>query len=93
MAKKIVEGIVSEFKKLLADDRLVLGGERTLKLLRDKKVERVFFASDVSDIFKERIVHQCDVLGVPFESLSKSAEEVGVICRKPFRIAVVGVLA
>lgn len=93
MAKKTVEGIVSELKKLLVDDKLVLGGERALKLLRDKVLVKVYFSSDVSDVARERISHLCDMLGVPFESLDKSGEEIGVICRKPFSISVVGVLA
>jgi len=93
MAKRTVEGIVSELKKLLTDEKLVLGTERTLKLLRENKLEKVYLASTCDPEAKERVDHLAKVNNVPVEVLTKSADEIGVICRRPFAVSVVGVLA
>ena len=90
--KKAVEGFVSDLKKLLVKNKLVLGSERCLKLLREKKLKKIYFSNNCSPSAKENLVHYCDMLGVPFEDLPKSSDELGVICRKPFSISVVGVL-
>ena len=90
--KKIVEGFVAELKKSLVKRKLVFGSERCLKLLRDKKLKKVYFSSNCSPAVKEDFVYYCGLFDVPFEDLPKDSEEIGVICRKPFSISVVGVL-
>lgn len=92
MAKKVVEGIVSELKKLIGDGKLVLGRERTIKLLRDGKLVKVYLSSDCSEDALSELEHECSVFDIPFEKLSKTSVEIGVICRKPFSISVIGVL-
>jgi len=93
MAKRTVEGIVSELKKLLTDEKLVLGSERTLKLLRDKRLEKVYLASTCDHAVREQVEHLAGVQDVQIEVLTKTADEIGVICRRPFAVSVVGVLA
>lgn len=92
MAKKQVEGIVAELKKLMASEKLVFGSERTIKLLRDNKLSKVYLSSNCDDDQKDMVMHLGKINDVPVEQLDKSAEDIGVICRKPFSIAVIGVL-
>jgi ribosomal protein L30E len=73
----------------LADDKLVFGLERTLKLLREEKIAKVFFSSNCGEELMVDVKRLCDNV----EVISKSSEEIGVICRKPFSISVIGVLA
>lgn len=91
MAKK-VEKIVSDLKKLVAQDKLVIGTERTFKLLRDKGVKHVYCSSNCSPNTVERVKHLSGLSGISVEQLDKSSSELGTICRKPFSIAVIGVL-
>lgn len=93
MAKRVVEGFVSDLKKLVTAEKLVLGSERTLKLLRDKKLERVYVSSDCNPETSDQLHYLAGVMEVPVEVVSKTADEIGVICRKPFAVSVVGVLA
>ncbi|MBW3019176.1 ribosomal L7Ae/L30e/S12e/Gadd45 family protein [Candidatus Woesearchaeota archaeon] len=92
MAKKQVEGIVAELKKLMASDKLVFGSERTIKMLRDKGIKKVFLSSNCEENKKEMVMHLCKINGVPVEQLDKSAEDIGVVCRKPFSVSIIGVL-
>ncbi|RMD58659.1 50S ribosomal protein L30 [Candidatus Woesearchaeota archaeon] len=92
MAKKEVAPVVAELQKLLAEGKLVFGAERTLKLLREGKVRKVFLASNCKQSVKEDVERFCEVGSIDCVALEQSGEEVGTLCRKPFSIAVVGVV-
>jgi len=93
MAKKeVADVVVAELKKLFAEGKLVLGTDETLKGLRKKKVNKVFLAANCDPVVKEDIERLCALGSVACVQLAQSNEEVGVICKKPFAIAVVGVI-
>ncbi len=92
MAKKIVD-VVAEVKKLLEAKKLVLGTDETLKLLRQGKIKRVFLASNCKQQDKSDIEQYCKLGNVEIVELAQSNDEIGVLCRKPFAISVVGVSA
>ena len=92
MAKKVAE-IDAELRKLLASDKLVLGTDETVKLLRQGKLQKVFFASNCKLSTKEDLAQYCKLGEVECVELAKSNEEIGMICKKPFAISVVGVTA
>jgi large subunit ribosomal protein L30e len=93
MAKKTISAIAAEFKKLLSEEKMVIGTEGTLKLLRNGKAVKVFLAANCSDQVKEDIRQYCNMGKVECVDLTQNNEEVGVLCRKPFAISVVGVAA
>lgn len=92
MAKKVAE-IDAELRKLLASDKLVLGTDETVKLLRQGKLQKVFFASNCSQSTKADLAQYCKLGEVECVELAKNNEEIGMICKKPFAISVVGVTA
>ena len=92
MAKAAVD-VVAELKKLLAVNKLVLGTDETLKLLRQGKLHKVFFAANCSPQAKGDIQQYCKAGAVECVELAQSNEEIGVLCKKPFAISVVGVSA
>ncbi len=83
----------AELKKLQAANKLVVGKEETLKLLRQGKAGKVFLASNCDPKVREDISQYCKLGNVEIVELSQSNDEVGVLCRKPFAISVVGVEA
>jgi large subunit ribosomal protein L30e len=91
MAKKVVSEIVAEIRKFMDEDKLVLGNDRTVKMLKQGKIKKIFLASNCGEQLKEDIQQYCDVSGVECVELKQSNEEIGVLCRKPFSISVVGV--
>jgi len=90
---KVVADVGAELKKLLAGEKLVLGAEVTLKLLRQGKLKKVFLASNCSPQVRDNIGRYCKVGNVECVDFSQTNEEIGVICKKPFAISVVGVIA
>ena len=93
MAKAEMVDVVADLKKLLAQDKLVLGSEGTLKGLRGGRLRTVLLASNCDARVKAEVEHLCRVAGVECVTLLHANEEIGVLCKKPFAISVVGVLA
>ncbi len=92
MAKAVVES-ASEVKKLMGTSKLVLGSDETIKLLRQGKLARVFVSTNCSPQVKSDIEQACKVAGIDVVEINQSSDEIGVLCKKPFAISVVGVLA
>lgn len=82
----------ANIRKLLEDGKLVIGTERTLKLLRAGKIAEVFFSSNCAAKVRETLARYCGLGSVPCTELPFPNEELGVVCKKPFAISVVGVL-
>ncbi|MEM3154937.1 MAG: ribosomal L7Ae/L30e/S12e/Gadd45 family protein, partial [Candidatus Woesearchaeota archaeon] len=84
---------VAELKKVLESKKVVLGTDETLKLLRQGKIKKVYITSNCEGNAKEDIERLCKVAEVECVELSQSNDEIGVICKKPFAVSVVGVSA
>ena len=92
MVKKTVD-VIADLRKLVAGNKLVFGSEVTVKLLRQGKVKKIFFASNCNSQVKDDISQFCKVGEVECVGLPQSNEEIGVLCKKPFAISVFGVTA
>jgi len=93
MAKKIVAEIVAELKKVLESKKAVIGTEETIKLIRQGKIMKVFLSSNCAPQAKDDIERLCKINNVEIVELAQNNDEIGVLCRKPFAISVVGVTA
>ena len=82
---------VAELKKLLGTDKLIIGTERTIKLLKTGKLAKVFVSYNVAKQVKEDIEYYSGLSKTEIVETGKSNEELGVICKKPFTISVLGV--
>ena len=82
---------LADLKKLLKTDKLIIGKERTIKSLKLGKLEQVFLSSNCSCI--EDIEYYAGLSGkAKVDKLKVPNDELGVICKKPFSISVIGVL-
>ncbi|MEK6848241.1 MAG: ribosomal L7Ae/L30e/S12e/Gadd45 family protein [Nanoarchaeota archaeon] len=68
--------------------KLVFGTERNLKLLKNDRLKRIYLAGNCRDDVKKDIRHYGK--GVEIIELNTANNEVGVICKKPFSISVIG---
>jgi ribosomal protein L30E len=74
----------------LKNENLVLGSDRVLKLLREGQLERVFLASNAPAAPAADIKRFASLRGVTLEVLGVPNDELGVMCKKPFSIAAIG---
>jgi len=91
MAKK-VDKATAEMRKLLTDKKLVIGKEVAIKRLREKKLKRIMIASNATDKTKETLHKFCNLGKVECIDTNYLAGELGIMCKKPYSISVIGVL-
>ena len=82
-----------EIRKLLGTEKLLIGTERTVKELRTGSLQKVILAENCPDAERQEIERLAGLVDVAIESAGVDNEELGVLCKKPFRIAVLGIKA
>ena len=82
---------VAEIKKLLDAGKLVVGGERTMKLLKTGHAKHVYLSKNCGSDVCEDVKRYADLSKIEVSQLEISSEELGAMCRKPFGIAVLSV--
>ena len=80
----------NEIKKVLKSENLVLGSDRVLKLLRENQMSQVLLASNAPAGVAEDVQRYAGLNGVAVEVLPVPNDELGVLCKKPFHIAAIG---
>ncbi|MBI4448021.1 ribosomal L7Ae/L30e/S12e/Gadd45 family protein [Candidatus Woesearchaeota archaeon] len=79
---------MSDLKKVLKEQKITIGSEETIKKLKIGKVKKVFLASNCPQKTKTEIMHLAKLANASIEELGIPNEEVGMICKKGFRISV-----
>lgn len=80
---------VNEIKKQL--DKLLIGTKSVLASLRTGGLLKVFISSNASTIVVGDIEHFASLSDAEIEVLEVSNDELGVICKKPFSVSIVGI--
>lgn len=81
---------IEEIKKLLKTENLVIGTDRTLKALRNNELVKVFLASNTPEELVKDVEYYTSITKIDVEKLKIPNDELGVICKKPFSIACIG---
>jgi large subunit ribosomal protein L30e len=81
-----------EIRKIVESKKAILGKDRTLKALHSKTLKTVFLAKNFPEELKEDFERYSKISGFKLVTTEFSNEELGVICRKPFFVSVIGVL-
>lgn len=85
---------MEEFKKAIAQARekkkLVLGTDRTLKLLKTSKVKLVAVANNSP--LSEEVKHHAKLAGVELYPFPGSGFDLGELCKRPFAVSTLAVV-
>lgn len=68
--------------------KLIYGSDRNVKLLMNERLERVYLAANCRNDIRERI--KINSKKTEVIELDENSDEIGVICKKPFSISVIG---
>ncbi|MBI2138004.1 ribosomal L7Ae/L30e/S12e/Gadd45 family protein [Candidatus Woesearchaeota archaeon] len=91
MADEIIDPRILELRKLLKENNLVIGTNKSIKGLKLGKVSRVFLASNVNPRTQSSVLHYADIGRVEVNHLPVLNDELGAYCKKPFAISVISV--
>ena len=80
-----------DIKKALIGGKLVVGLGATLNGLKLGKVSKVYLSSNCPDNTKKDLERYSKIAKIEFKVLGISNEELGVLCKKPFSISVLGI--
>lgn len=83
---------LAQLRKHVQGGKLVLGAEEAVKLLKLNRLARVFVAANCPEPVRENIRRYCTTPDCELVELSIPNDELGILCRKPFSVAVVGIL-
>ncbi|HLD43041.1 MAG TPA: ribosomal L7Ae/L30e/S12e/Gadd45 family protein [Candidatus Nanoarchaeia archaeon] len=91
MAKKEIDEQLAEVRQALKSKKLVIGTERTLKSLKIGGIQKVFLAANCPEQVKADVAYYARIGNAAAVRLKYDNEELGVICKKPFAISILGV--
>ena len=83
---------LAEFKKLLKSKPIVIGTERTLKNLKLGRVQKVLISANCPAGVEKNVNYYAGLGEAELHKLDYPNDELGVICKKPFSISVLGLL-
>jgi len=83
--------VIDEIKKLMNEEKCIIGAEQTLKNLKLGKLSKVFVTSNCQDTMKDDITYYAELSGTEVVMLDIPNDELGTICRKPFSISLLSV--
>lgn len=79
---------MKELSEALKSKKLVFGSERTIKLLKNDKLSKIFIAKNCNEETVKEIEKYAKLNEVNIIKLEMNNEEVGAFCKKPFSISV-----
>jgi large subunit ribosomal protein L30e len=90
MAKEEIAPEVKEIKKALENNKLIIGTKLTQKNLKLGNAKKIFLSANCSDEMKKEIESLAKIAKVTVNKIKYPNDELGIICRKPFPISVLG---
>ena len=82
----------TQIKKLIKEEKIIIGSERTLKSLKLGKIGKVLLSANCPASVEKSVLHYSALSGAEPIKLKYANDELGVICKKPFSISMLGVL-
>ncbi len=81
---------LDEIKKIVKEQDIIIGTERTISGLRIGKIAEVFVSKNAPESVKQDIMHYARLSDAKVVNLDIPNDELGVVCKKPFSISVIG---
>ena len=83
---------LKEIKQLLKTKKLVFGTKQTIKSIKQNKLEKFFLSLNCKEETKKDLLHYAKTVKIEAISLKNSNKDIGILCKKPFSISIIGVL-
>lgn len=80
-----------QLRKLIEEKKVIIGTTNAIKALKKDQLKRLVLASNASQTTKDQVSRYSQQTGVPLDELAVPNDELGVMCKKPFSIALLGI--
>ncbi len=78
-------------KKSLNEGKVVVGTQRVIKLLKQGKLKKIYLSSNCPAEVVADLEHYSKLAKTEIVRLKQPNDELGIFCKKPFSISVLGV--
>lgn len=93
MAAKEVDAGTKKIKQILKSDKVVLGTKETLQCLKKGSLSQILVSSNCPETVKKDIEYYAKLGDVKVVGVKYPNDELGILCKKPYAVSVLGVLA
>ena len=83
---------IEDIKKNLKTAKMIIGTEKTVKQLKLGRIAKVFMAGNCKESTKKDIQYYCGFSNIELVQLDMPKDELGILCKKPFPIAVLSLI-
>ena len=83
---------MKQFQVKIQEGKVIIGIDRVLKALKDKKLHAVFIAKNCPATIKKDLSYYAKLVQVPIIELEMGNEELGIFCKKNYFVSVVGTI-
>ena len=92
MAKNVTESeYVKEIRTSIEGGKLIMGTETTIKELKKGTLKKILVSSNCPENVREDLDHYSSMGETSVEDLHIQSDELGVLCKKPFSVSIVGI--
>lgn len=86
----MAKDVVREIREMIEKRKAIIGADRVLKELYKNNLKKVFVASNCPQRLSKDVDYYAGLNKIEVVKLAQQNEELGVICKKPFSISVLG---
>lgn len=91
MAKQQTESKeITEIRTALGTEKIILGTERVVKELKKGTLAKIFVSSNCPENIRDDLSHYASFVETETIELDVHNEDLGVVCKKPFSVSVLG---
>jgi large subunit ribosomal protein L30e len=83
--------MIDELRNALNEKKVIIGSKQSMKNLKLKNVKLVIVANNCPENIKKDIDYYSKLTGIKVEKFDGTAKQLGVLCGKPFSIAVLAI--
>jgi large subunit ribosomal protein L30e len=84
---------IDDIRKQLGSKNMLLGEREVMKAILTGKIKKVYLAKNCKETMRRDIMRAQEIAKFDVITLDLVNEEVGTLCKKPFSVAVIGVIA
>ena len=82
--------MIEEIRKIVKEGKAVIGTKEVLSQLKLGKISKVYVTANCPEKIKKDIEHYAGLSDAKIVQLDQPNDELGVVCKKPFSISVLG---
>ena len=91
MAKKEIQEEIVRIKKAIEENKEVIGTKQVKSGLMNNELKEVIISSNCPVDVKEDLQRVADINGTLLTVIEQANDELGVVCKKPYSIAVMAI--